>query len=389
MAYRLRMPAEIGDWLAGLAGSAPEAAAEVGAALLALLHADAIPGPPLVIDPDEPAVGLVDPREALDLTYQHLRENLQLARQEIADTAAHCAELLVTLAEPDIDPGVRAALQRQLSAARKLETVLHNRGHRLQVLVDAFRAQKETAKALTTAAEGQARIQQAAAELQQTAGGEPDPLPEQAEIGRAATDSAERAERLQQQAMRLLGISRNSAGTAPGTGADRPESDVLELRPDPLGTDVRILFAEEPTGTVTLLTVLADAAAVDEHRDAAIGLACELLEHIRDEGWPTESLEFEEGESFVTRCFAGRGPELTARATALGAAISLASLRERAGLAVAELAERASLSEAEVRAIEIRGARHPDIEAVAAYARALGGTLRLTISLDGTDYRVS
>jgi hypothetical protein len=31
MAFRLRMPAEIGDWLAELAGSQPEAAAEVGA----------------------------------------------------------------------------------------------------------------------------------------------------------------------------------------------------------------------------------------------------------------------------------------------------------------------------------------------------------------------
>ncbi len=40
---------------------------------------------------------------------------------------------------------------------------------------------------------------------------------------------------------------------------------MVELRPDPLGSGSRILFAEEPTGTITLLAVLEDDAAVDEH----------------------------------------------------------------------------------------------------------------------------
>src|ERR1700733_1697373 len=128
MAYRLRMPAEIGDWLAELAGAAPEAAAEVGAALLALMHANAIPGPPLVIDPDEPVAAPVDLRESLDLTYQQLLENLQLVRREIADVTTLRSGLLVTLAEPDLDPHMRAALDRQLAAAQELETVLGRRG---------------------------------------------------------------------------------------------------------------------------------------------------------------------------------------------------------------------------------------------------------------------
>jgi hypothetical protein len=389
MAYRLRMPAEIGDWLAELAGSAPEAAAEVGAALLALMHAHAIPGPPLVIDPDEPVPAPVDLRESLDLTYQELLENLQLVRREIADMTTLRSGLLVTLAEPDLDPHMRASLDRQLAAAQELETVLGRRGHRLHVLVDAFRAQRETAKALVTAAETQARVQQAVGALEPSDAAEPRPDADPAEIVRSAADSAQRAGRLQEQAMRLLGLIQDSDGAAPAGGTDRPESDVLELRPDPLGSDVRILFAEEPTGTLTLLTVLADADAVDAHADAAIGLACELLEHIRDEGWPTESLQFEYGDALVARFLPGRGAELTARAAALGTAMTLAGLRERSGVTVTELAQRAGLDENLVKIIEQRSLGHADVEAVAAYARALGGTLRLTIGLDGTDYRLS
>jgi len=385
MAYRLRMPAEIGDWLTELAGSAPEAAAEVGAGLLALMSAQEIPGPPLVIDPDEPASGLLDPRESLDVAYQQLLESLQVVRREIAEIATERAEIMLTLAGPDLDPEMRAALERQLAAAQELESVLSRRGHRLQALVDAFRVQKETAKAMTTAAEAQARVQEAIAGLEPAPGTEP----ESGDIDKAAADWAEQAGRLQSKAMRLLGIIRDPAGAAPDHGSDRSESDVLELRPDPLGSDLRVLFAEEPTGTLTLLTVLEDSEAVDEHRDTAISLARELLEHIRDEGWLTESLQFEDGDALVTRYFAGRGPDVAARAARLGTAATLASLREGAGLTEAELAQRADLDDSIVALIDRHGARHADVEAIAAYARALGGTLRLTIALDGTEHRVS
>jgi Helix-turn-helix domain len=382
MAYRLRMPAEIGDWLAGLTGTAPAAAGEVGAALLALMHADAIPGPPLVTDPDEPAPGPADPREGLDRTYQQLLESLQVVRREVADTASTRSGLLVALADQDLDRPMRAALERQLAAAQELETTLGQRAHRLQALVDAFRTQKETAKALATAAEAQARVRRAFGDLEPTAGAEPPSDP--AEIRRSA---AERAERLQAEALRLLGIA-GDAGSRASAGADRPESDVRELHADPLGSDARILFAEEPTGTITLLTVLEDASAVAEHRDLAISLACELLEQIRDEGWPTESLQFEGADSLVARFLPGRDAELAARAAALGTAGTLAALREAAGLTVEELARLAGLDENLVRHTEHRSLRHADVEVVAAYARALGGTLHLTISLDGTDRRV-
>ncbi len=96
MAFRLRMPAEIGAWLAELADSQPEAAAETAASLVALMRADAIGGRPLVLDPDEPWPSLypdpesaADPRAALDLLYHHLVEGLQKTRREVADAATN------------------------------------------------------------------------------------------------------------------------------------------------------------------------------------------------------------------------------------------------------------------------------------------------------------
>ncbi len=392
MAYRLRMPAQLGEWLTELAGSEPAAAAEVGAALLALMHAEAIPGRPLVIDPHEPPRGFypdldvaMDPREALDYSYQQMLESLQKVRQEAAGAATTRQRIEIQLGTTGLDPEVRAALERQLAAAQDLETRLGNRSQRLQLLVGRFRTDKETAKAVATAADARARIQDALEIL--------DAMPDADDIERAASESSARLEQALADARRLLEeVRAGDPAAADGAAAwlgSRPESDVLELRPDPLGSDARILFAEEPTGTLTLLTVLEDARAVAEHHDSAIDLACELLEEIRDDGWPADSLEFATAESFTTSFFPGRGPDLTARASALPDAILLTDLRERRHVSLPQLAERAGFNQGQAKLLELQGARHAHVEVLAAYARALGGTLRLTISLDGEDHRIS
>lgn len=163
---------------------------------------------------------------------------------------------------------------------------------------------------------------------------------------------------------------------------------MVELRPDPLGSDTRILFAEEPTGTITLLAVLEDEAAVDEHHYAALDLACQLLEEIRDDGWPAGGLGFDEPAAFIARFYPGRHDELTRRAARLGRTTLLARLRESAGLAAPAMTEHGGLSQDSVRIIDEYGARHADVADVAAYARALGGTLRLIVDLDGTEHIV-
>jgi hypothetical protein len=392
MAYQLRMPAQLGEWLTELAGSEPEAGAEVGAALLALMQADAIPGRPLVIDPDElprslypdPDVAM-DPRAALDVSYQHMLTGLQKARREVADAGLTRRRIEHQLGEGDLDPAIRPALERQLAAATDLETAIANRARRLQLLVDRFRTEKEAAKAVATAAEARVRVKS----ILDTLDAAPDP--QDAEY--AASDSAARVEQTLAEARRLLTALRASdPAAADGPGAapvSRPEADVLELRADSLGSDARILFAEEPTGTLTLLTVLEDARAVTDHHDSATDLASELLEAIRDDGWPADGLEFATAEPFIVKFFPDRGPDLAARAADLAETILLADLRERQEMSVPRLAERARLSQGQLKLLELQGVRYGDVDVLAAYARALGGTLRLTISLDGTDYRVS
>jgi hypothetical protein len=374
MPFRLRMPAEIGAWLAELAGTQPEAAAEAGAALLALMRSDVMPGPPLVTHPD--AAGPADPRELLDDQYQRLLAELQPVRRELAEAGFERERTARLLQAAEAGSPLHAQLARRLDAARQLEAALQRRGRLLQQHVDAFRIHKETAKALVTVEEARVRIQEAL----QAAGQGEDPGRAMMDQDLAASDSAARFERAQAEAFRLLGRGRDQA-------PDRP-ADVLELRPDPMGSDARMLLAEEPAGTVTVLVVLDDAAAVAEHRAAALDLAGELLAEIRAGGWPADGVDFADGDGFLTRFFPARGPDLARRAAGLSRATSLARLREQAGLTPAELAERGGPSGDMTGTIDRRGLLDADVGDVAAYARALGGTLRLTVDLDGTEHSI-
>jgi hypothetical protein len=387
MAYRLRMPAEIGDWLADLTGTQPEAAAEVVAALLALMLADAIGGRPFVVDPGGQRPGLypdpetaADPREALDLLYHHLLEGLQKTRREVAGAATSRKRLEDQLAaEPD--PALRGPLDRQLAAARELETVSTRLAQRLQAMVDGFRTRKETAKATAVATEAIVRIRQYSDDLGVT---EPDPVI----TLRSATDSAARVDQLLAEGRRLLAAVRAGTPTAAEAALSPPESDVFTLRADPLGSGALIFFAEEPVGTLTLLAVIDDRRAVAEHHDAAYGLAGQLLEDIRDNGWPAAGLAFADPESFVAHFVPGRDADVAARAAARAATVTLTTLRDQTSLSIARVAEQAGLNEGQVRLLELQGPGYGEVEQLARYARALGGTLRLTVELDGTGHIV-
>ena len=387
MAYRLRMPAEIGDWLADLAGTQPEAAAEVVAALLALMLPDAIPGRPFVVDPGgrwpslypDPETA-ADPREALDLLYHHLVEGLQKTRREVADAATSRKRLEHQLAaEPD--SALRGPLDRQLAAARELETVATRLAQQLQAMVDGFRTRKETAKATAIATETIVRIRQYADDIEVTW---PDPVP----IPEPASDSDAGVEQLLAEGRRLLAAVRAGAPTPEEAASSQPESDVFTLRADPLGSGALIFFAEEPVGTLTLLAVIDDGKAVAEHHDAAHDRAGQLLEEIRDDGWPAEGLAFSDPDSFVAHFLPGRDPDVAARAAARATAVTLTTLRDLTSLSMARVAEQAGLSEGQVKLLELQGPGYGEVEQLARYARALGGTLRLTIELDGTGHSV-
>ena len=131
-------------------------------------------------------------------------------------------------------------------------------------MVDGFRTRKETAKATAVAAEAIVRIRQYADDIELT---EPDPAITPANLPttrrRASSNCSLRAAGCWPQCGPAL-------PTAEEAALSRPENDVFTLRADPLGSGALIFFAEEPVGTLTLLSVLDDRHAVDEHHDAAV-----------------------------------------------------------------------------------------------------------------------
>jgi hypothetical protein len=174
--------------------------------------------------------------------------------------------------------------------------------------------------------------------------------------------------------------------------AEQSRERVRELHADPLGSGARVLFAVEPADTIVLLTVLENADAVDQHEDAAIDAAADLLEQISDGGWPPDGeepgLEFGDADEFLTRFFPQTRADVVARAAALARLTDLGALRTARNLSVAELAGRAGLRRDAAEAAEA-DLLPAEIGQVAAYVRGLGGTLRLTVSLDGEQHRLS
>jgi phage shock protein A len=398
MGYRLRMPAEIGEWLADLAGTEPEPAIEIGAALTALINSSKEPGPPLVTGtvPTTPGPD-ADPREVLDYQYQQLLEALQYVRSEVTDVASQQVRLQVQLEVAGLDPAMRAAMERQLAAADELEPLLSKRARRLQSLVDTIRTQKETAKAVITAAEARARVQDALAELdpeltgQQGPGSrlglsdEPGPDSEP-----AGSEWTARLDGLVAEAHQLLAAEHDEPDVQ--ATAERPSESIRELHADPLGSSARLLFAAEPSDTIVLLAVLENAEAVEQHESAAIGAAADLLDQIRDGGWPPAGddagLEFADADQFLTRFFPEARADVVARAAALAELTDLAALREAQHLSIAELARRAGLRPGAAASAEA-DLLSAELADVAAYVRALGGTLRLTVGLEGEQHRIS
>jgi phage shock protein A len=228
-----------------------------------------------------------DPRERLDQAYQRMLEGLQRLRREFAVVATRRKQLELRLREEQAaagDPAALTDLEQKVAAARRREEVFTAQLSLLQQAVDAFRTQKETAKAKATAAEALRGVKDAflaaGIETDNDAAGTDD-----AELTAQTDEALARAKRLLESVMDATGL-----GDVPGERrrASPADTDVLELQADPLGADIRVLFAIEPPGTVTLLAAIEGHAAISSHRDEAIDLAGELLDDIRHHGWQGE-----------------------------------------------------------------------------------------------------
>ncbi len=157
---RLRMSAELGDWLAELCTFHPASAAEVAAALTSVMTADDPSALPLVRQPGDS----LDLRQAVDYDYQEQLEALRRVRRHVAEIAMdrkHWATEVEEAESAGRPDEVLAQLRLRQAEAAKREHDLTERSQRLQRDVDAFRTAKEVAKAMYTAAEATARIRDA------------------------------------------------------------------------------------------------------------------------------------------------------------------------------------------------------------------------------------
>ena len=185
MGYRLRMSGEIHDWLADLHETDPATAMLVGQALAALMSEGASLGPPLVVPVAE--TWPEDLAAALDASYQHRLDRLQVVRKRAAEAACLVRDIQDQIDELEsararLDDRRRRALEagrkdeaeqacrrrtvaeRDITQARQLlpwltetEAWLRTRLQRLERRTGEFRVRKELLKAtyVTTHAEVQ------------------------------------------------------------------------------------------------------------------------------------------------------------------------------------------------------------------------------------------
>jgi hypothetical protein len=278
MGYRLRMSAEIYDWLSELRDSDPPAAVLAARALTALADSGDRLGPPLVT-----AVAAVRPRpdelaSALDQHYQDQLESLTLMRRRVAQAATLRKEIELQLTQPEPPPHP-AGLQERFAAATEAEERLTAEAQREQMLLDAFRTRKEVLKAAYTAAEAGYLIEQA-----QGVGDDAVLLDDAA--------GAARLDELTSQIEQELGL-------------EAPAEDLMELRPGaPDDSGIRILFAVEPPGTALLIAVLEGDDAIRDHYRDAVFLASEVLQEARAYRAREEAAHaFGDAQSFLEEFF--------------------------------------------------------------------------------------
>jgi phage shock protein A len=379
------MSDEIHDWLADLHETDPAAAVQVGQALAALMSEGASLGPPLVVP--VAATWPEDLVAALDDSYQHRLDRLQVVRRRVAEAAWLVKDLTDQadelesaqarledrrrreLADGRKDEAEQAgrqrdAAERDITQARQLlpwisetEAWLRTRLERLQRRTDEFRVRKELLKATYTAARAELQVQEELAD--------PDAADQQATVDAVARlrDAAAQIER--------------ELGRQP-----LPEG-LLEFRPGAPGdSQIRLIFAVEPAGTALLIAVLEGReAARDQYREAVTLSAEVLVEARAGQAAEASTHGYDRPRALIEEFFPGQAAEIDAGASALVArnrARTLAEQRTRLGLTQSEVADRMGVPQPRVAAIENADPGTTDLRTLVSYVEALGGRLELT-----------
>jgi phage shock protein A len=388
VSYRLRMSGEIHDWLADLHGTDPAAALLVGQALAALMSEGASLGPPLVVPVAE--TWPEDLAAALDASYQHRLDRLQLVRKRAAGAASLVKDIQDQVDELEsvrarLEDRRRRALEagrrdeaeqagrqgtvaeRDITQARQLlpwltetEAWLRTRLQRLQRRTDEFRVRKELLKATYVTARAEIQV---------------------AEEISAASDPGAAAEA----AGRLRDVT---AEIRQELGRQPLPDGLLELRPGAPGDgDIRLIVGLEPPGTALLIAVLeGHEAARDQYRDAVLLSADVLVEARAGQAPEASAHAYDDPASFAEEFFPGQAAEVQDGAAAVAArnrARTLAEERTRLGLSQTEVAQRMGVPQDQVAAIEGADPGTTDVRTLVSYVEALGGRLTLTADFGG------
>ncbi len=289
MGYRLRMSAEIYEWLAELRGSDPPAAVLAAQALAALADGGDRLGPALVT---AVAAGRLRPDEllsVLDRHYQARLESMSAMRRRVAQVAMQRKDIERQLTELG-PPPAPAGLRERLAAAIEAEERLIAESRREQMRTDAFRTRKEVLRAAHTAAWAEQLIEQ-------------------------AQDADEDAVRPDDPAGAAARLDELTGQIEQELDLEAPAEGLMELRPGaPADSGIRILFAVEPSGTALLIAVLEGGDAVRDHYREAVLLASAVLREARagpsDQAAAAAAHTFGDARSFLEEFFPGRADEL-------------------------------------------------------------------------------
>ena len=427
---KLQVHNEIRAWLTDLRGAEPELARLVGEAVLALLDAGESLGPPLVVPLESALRPPDDPREALDHSYQRQLEILTKIRRGVADvaTSRKRVELQLDALEQQADrlASQRAAalnagkhaladqarareaeVQEQLSELRSQfliltgdEEKLTAASQRLAAKVNAFRTQKETIKATYTAAEATQRIREAFADIGADLSDVKVTYAE-ADVSSgpggaaAANDEPTRVTPAlpgDKPTPKTRGVTPASLGGPAPEDRDSvlPPPEMMELRPGAPG-EVRtgLLFALEPHGTAVLLARVEDPGGSAGEYQEVIPVATARLAAqsgpAADAASPGAFTSYD-AESFLDEFFPGEETEVEIGAAALAArnrAHTLAEARQRMKLTQAQVARRMGVRQERVSAIERAEPGATEVRTLAAYVRALGGSLEIVAHIGG------
>jgi hypothetical protein len=285
--YEIAMSGEIHDWLADLRGSAPSVALRVVQALVTLMEEGASLSDPLVTSPAESWPWAL--MQALDRSYEERLERLTVVHHGEADAVTLVKEIqdqvaALQAAQAKLEDLHRraleadrpqeaadaadklAAVQQQIAQAQRLLPGVIEARHRLsltaqrlQTRTEAWRSRKEVLKASYIATSGSLRARQAIAAMGLA---DDDGDRQDEDSGQAISEAPEaRLADLTAQMERELGQQGGAEG-------------LRELRPGaPLRSDIRILFAAEPSGTALPIAVLEGLDAVDQFPEALLASA--------------------------------------------------------------------------------------------------------------------